>query len=1388
MENLVLKSFFVGLFVIAILFIAYYIYDYIQYQQSVQSKQHDMSTGIDKMRDLYTQYSVVLNSLNEQQEQNRVLLDKLPTSDTSITAEFERMDFTSKNKIEELRPFIVQQKKEIEELQAKYKTSGNRIKRSNALQKKVKLLNDNNEILMRNVNLAAVDIKNIGSKLWQEINKINENNTQITSDTNHLHDRSAEINTQKIALIHSRMKYRKEVNKLVDSIIDINTYIRTLNDDISKQTNNFNDLRAINVSTTRGVSVLNTNYEDNNQDIQRIKLEVENAVKLRDALNSKIQEIRVSVAAKTGLADLDSTMVNIKSQLANANQYLDQCKKSLQDLKDSNTTIKTTITQLNSDIQQTNQDIELLDQKFETIDGKTTSLKTTNDTIGLRLGSVSTSQDSASNAITSLTQKYSELKSKVQKYNSENNQLTIDNADDITTQYERRVDDVDKNLKNIFKFYDNGSVINNNVYNHRFSSSTTPKMDLKSGVSATNGFKINTSDANEEKLKICQKESDDICVHINVNDNGFNITPNNVGKFVINSKNGNQLANFDMDQGNVYLGGSPEDAPLSIRGDTAYVKNHTDRRTLDPNFQYPTLPDNIDKKGGWYTGGDSDNFNIGFQTEEDCRQRALSSGDQYVAWGFRNKDHDQNVDGNGNHLNKNTCFLYKNMGPYFGPDPNSPADAKHSIGCVRPGDKLDYGCDIPKVFIFEDINKKGIAKSLDVGTYTNENLNNMGFQNKISSIVVPPGHIVSLYKNNHFDASSGGIISTTVIDDFRTFGANDKIKSIKVKAYDGNDQIAKRMPVVIGSKFVNIPGTNKVYTEFTALTGNNTITFFEDTVCDILVIGGGGGGGNNGGGGGGAGGLIYAENVTLKGEYSITIGNGGAAHTNGQNTLLKKGATEVYKAIGGGGARARKAESVNPNGGSGGGGGSSKKTVAGNGTSGQGHNGGNGFDGNRNSAGGGGGGAGAAGTAAVSQKAGNGGVGRVINIKGVDVHYSGGGAGGYTIDGVPGEPGKGYENYGGGGNGGRGVHFTTPASSGRQGVIIIRFTETKQNKSEYFEERGSKNLKVLPYDISKVKGYGGGGGVNPKKVMNQTEEDCRQLALKNEKKYKAWGHRNDTHPDGKLKDTCFLYNNNFKGYAGNNADNVHTTGCLRPGEDITIGCDVPSAIIYTATNYGGNKKTLKQGNYNYPTINSWGMNDRIKSISIASGYKVTLYEHNNYQGKYLILTKNLNNINHFGVSGIKIEKRNIAVQAPIFVDPAAAPKVIGLAEQYDVVGTIKDRGGNCRRRGGNTWTDCALWYRKVTPNRPSKYWRIRGTSMQMMFHGQANTYGKAGARNYFTHPDLFAQFSEPYSGWVILESRNVSGGSWQECGKQFLINKTGVLFWGIDLKQGGTPQ
>ena len=62
------------------------------------------------------------------------------------------------------------------------------------------------------------------------------------------------------------------------------------------------------------------------------------------------------------------------------------------------------------------------------------------------------------------------------------------------------------------------------------------------------------------------------------------------------------------------------------------------------------------------------------------------------------------------------------------------------------------------------------------------------------------------------------------------------------------------------------------------------IDVIEEKECDILIIGGGGAGGSDNGGGGGSGGLVFLENIVLKGKYLIKVGNGGK--TNGNN---KKG-------------------------------------------------------------------------------------------------------------------------------------------------------------------------------------------------------------------------------------------------------------------------------------------------------------------------------------------------------------------------------------------------------------------------------------------------------------------------------------------------------------------
>lgn len=98
--------------------------------------------------------------------------------------------------------------------------------------------------------------------------------------------------------------------------------------------------------------------------------------------------------------------------------------------------------------------------------------------------------------------------------------------------------------------------------------------------------------------------------------------------------------------------------------------------------------------------------------------------------------------------------------------------------------------------------------------------------------------------------------------------------------------------------------------------------------------------------------------------------------------------------------------------------------------------------------------------------------------------------------------------------------------------------------------------------IDKVFGWAG-NHENPG-LKNQTEESCRQLALK-DPKYVAWGYRTNDHPDPEWKNTCFLYTQGFQPFNGNPSDVAHITGCLRPDEKVSLGCKVPEQKTSSAT-------------------------------------------------------------------------------------------------------------------------------------------------------------------------------------------------------------------------------
>ena len=241
-----------------------------------------------------------------------------------------------------------------------------------------------------------------------------------------------------------------------------------------------------------------------------------------------------------------------------------------------------------------------------------------------------------------------------------------------------------------------------------------------------------------------------------------------------------------------------------------------------------------------------------------------------------------------------------------------------------------------------------------------------------------------------------------------------------------------------------------------------TVNFQAESECDILIVGGGGSGGQVSStsrepGGGGAGGVLYMVNKKFNGEYKIKIGNGGN-NSNGSSSLITDLNNNIITIDGinleaKGGGKGGSSSNGSEGGSSGGGSHNSTSKINANqgNTFWDGNNyvpgGFRGDSGNPYSSNNGNGGGGAGGDAID----GEGGIGREINITGINKYYGGGGGGsgvnggksGGIGGGGNGSIGQGLGDDGlmntGGGGGASYYNLSDLSGNGGSGIVIIRY-------------------------------------------------------------------------------------------------------------------------------------------------------------------------------------------------------------------------------------------------------------------------------------------------------------------------------------------------------------
>lgn len=92
------------------------------------------------------------------------------------------------------------------------------------------------------------------------------------------------------------------------------------------------------------------------------------------------------------------------------------------------------------------------------------------------------------------------------------------------------------------------------------------------------------------------------------------------------------------------------------------------------------------------------------------------------------------------------------------------------------------------------------------------------------------------------------------------------------------------------------------------------------------------------------------------------------------------------------------------------------------------------------------------------------------------------------------------------------------------------------------------------------------------------------------------------------------------------------------GGDVTIS---EGAIFYGDANYGGFAVALEAGSYNYNEMVEAGiLNDKLSSVKVTPGIKVTLYVDANFGGAQMVITSDTAHLGDFNdkTSSIKIEK------------------------------------------------------------------------------------------------------------------------------------------------------
>ena len=201
----------------------------------------------------------------------------------------------------------------------------------------------------------------------------------------------------------------------------------------------------------------------------------------------------------------------------------------------------------------------------------------------------------------------------------------------------------------------------------------------------------------------------------------------------------------------------------------------------------------------------------------------------------------------------------------------------------------------------------------------------------------------------------------------------------------------------------------------------------------------------------------------------------------------------------------------------------------------------------------------------------------------------------------------------------------------------------------------------------------GGGQQNVRMTQSGSKATYTINGLKSGDSVKYWFTYCNT--SGYVKDTeSYTYTHNGSSSSGNSGNQNSSNN----GSSTNVNSASGDIYIYQDINYGGRSAALGVGSYNLASLQAKGFkNDDLSSIKVPFGYKVTLYNDDNFQGEAKVVTEDTSWIGadwNDKTSSIKVEKARYKIvnrHSGLCLDVAGANTASGTnVQQWTGNGTL----------------------------------------------------------------------------------------------------------------------